>query len=210
MPPPYIPAVATVRATFSVTINWGAVVISSAVVVGVESTQSLLVVNRYPSLAAMKAAVFVVVPRDNSPELPGDGEGETEELGDNEADGLIEALGESDFDTELDGLVDADIDGLLELEGLREADGETEDEGLREAEILEEGLILIDELLEGDVELEGLSELLGDTDALGEALSEVELDGDTEADGDREVAVRELVTLPNKRNRTAPVTVNRV
>ncbi len=73
----------------------------------------------------MKADVFVVVPRASSPELPVDGDGLTEALGDTLAEGLADALGDCDFEEDADGLTDSDIELEVELEGLVELDGDT-------------------------------------------------------------------------------------
>jgi len=92
------------------------------------------------------------------------GEGE----GDIEAEGLNDALGDTEGDVELEGLVLA--------EGL--TDGDELDEGLTEGEVDAEGLT------DGEAELLGEAEELGETEALGEGVGEGELDGEVDADGE--------------------------
>lgn len=167
-------------------------------------------------------------------------DGETDELGDTELEGLNERdaladgdsealvlelglklalaleLGESDAETEeeLDELGEAEELGLIEVlaDGERELDGETETEleGLREADLEDDG--------DKDAEAEDDSEELGEAEDDGLSEADTEADGETEreteveADGESEAEAypKPVVTLPNIRIRTAPVTVNKV
>ncbi len=102
----------------------------STVVDGVASTQIRLFWSKYPSVVVIIPVVLVAVPTASSPELPGEGEGDTELDGEVEAegdvddDGEIEGLTELDGERELDGLTLAEGEELVELDGLAEADGE--------------------------------------------------------------------------------------
>lgn len=129
--------------------------IFSAVVDGVVSIQRALVVfSTEASVAAIKAVVEVVVPKDNSPPVPAENEALADDDGDREEDGLRLALGEYEALDELLGL--SEEDGLRLAEGLRDALGD--DEAL--------------ELPLGLAEPDGLTLPLGESEELIDALGE--------------------------------------
>lgn len=155
---------------------------------------------------AIKPVGFVAVPTAISPVVPAEGEALEELDGDKEAEGDIEAEGDSE--------------ALEELEGLSEAEGEREDEGESDGLALEEAEELGESELDGEKDAEelGLVEAEGDTErdseleAEAEGETDDEMDADALADGDTEaeVAPGAVTTLPKRRIKTEPVTVNRV
>ena len=141
--------------------------------------------------------VWVAVPTATVPwVVPDDGESDVELEGDSEALGDLEAEGDKEADAELEG--ESDALGLK----LAELEDEPDELGESDAEVD----------CDSESDAEGDSEADGDSD--GEELPEglVEADGDREAEGETEADVgsRLEVTQPKTRQRIGPVTVNNV